>query len=252
MSVRSSQNIDSLITKIDDFVTSMDAAKNLDQIFQIIRPQIEALGFERFAYWLVWPPEGPRKPLYMNSYPVGWVDQYMEEFVGDDMVMRYAAVHTRPYSWSEIFQKYDLTERQKIVFSASKSVGLRSGATVPIFGPGKAKAVFSVANNESDQDFLLLFNERRHALHIMATYAHEKIMALGIQNNKAENVFLTAREIEILTWTARGKTRWEISRILSVSEETVKSHTENICGKLQAQNKTHAAAIALINGLIFP
>jgi DNA-binding CsgD family transcriptional regulator len=241
-----------LLTQIDDFVTRMDSVDSLDGILNIIRPQIEALGFERFAYWLVWPPEGPRVPLYINSYPVEWIKHYTNELAADDMVMRYAAVHSKPYRWSDVREKYDLTPRQKIVFSEGAAVGLRVGATVPIFGPGKAKAVFSVANDQPEQEFIKLFNETRHTLHLMATYAHEKIIALGIDKTNTENILLTAREIEILTWTARGKTRWEISRILSISEETVKTHLEHTCVKLYAQNKTHAAAIALINGLILP
>lgn len=241
-----------LLTEIDDFIQKMDSTENLDSILNIIRPQVERLGFERFAYWLIWSPEGPRVPLYFNSYPTEWLKQYISEWSADDMVVRYAAVHSRPYSWSEVREKFELTPRQKIVFSAGADAGLRAGATVPLFGPGKARAIFSVANNEPEEQFIKLFNETRHTIHLMATYAHEKIIALGIDKAKIDNIFLTAREIEILTWTARGKTRWEISCILSISQETVKTHLEHICLKLRAQNKTHAAAIALINGLILP
>jgi LuxR family quorum sensing-dependent transcriptional regulator len=167
-------------------------------------------------------------------------------------VMRYAARHTRPYNWTEVKEKYELTPRQRIVFSEGAIAGLRAGATVPISGPGRAKAVFSVANDQPEVQFAKLFEETRHVIHLMATYAHEKIIDLGLDRSRVEDVFLTAREIEILTWTARGKTRWEISCILSISEETVKTHLEHVCQKLQAQNKTQATAIALINGLILP
>ena len=63
---------------------------------------------------------------------------------------------------------------------------------------------------------------------------------------------LTSREVEVMTWTAHGKTRGEISTILSISEETVKYYTENACCKLKAVNKTHAASKAIALGLIKP
>ena len=63
---------------------------------------------------------------------------------------------------------------------------------------------------------------------------------------------LTPREIEVMTWTAHGKTRVEISIILSIAEETVKYYTENACIKLKAVNKTHAASKAIALGLIKP
>jgi DNA-binding CsgD family transcriptional regulator len=239
--------------KIDNFIAAISGADTLEGIFNVIRPEIESLGFERFAYWLVWPPEGPRIPLYINSYPPDWIKFYTDEHLSnDDVIMKYANLQTRPYSWSEAKNRFDLTKRQRLVFGLGSEAGLSSGATVPINGPGKARAVFSVANRQNEGDFALLFNEMRHALHLFATYAHEKILALELHKKKPNPSILTPREIETLTWTSRGKTRWEISKILGISEETTKFHIENCCAKLEAQNKTHAAAIALINGLISP
>ena len=63
---------------------------------------------------------------------------------------------------------------------------------------------------------------------------------------------LTPREIEVLSWTARGKTRAEISAMLSISEETIKNYLEKSCRKLCAANKTQAVVIALTLGLISP
>ncbi|MFA4993973.1 MAG: helix-turn-helix transcriptional regulator [Bdellovibrionales bacterium] len=63
---------------------------------------------------------------------------------------------------------------------------------------------------------------------------------------------LTAREAEILTWTARGKTRKEISDIVCLSEETVKDYHRKISNKLNAVNKANAVSIACTLGLISP
>jgi DNA-binding CsgD family transcriptional regulator len=54
----------------------------------------------------------------------------------------------------------------------------------------------------------------------------------------------------VMTWSARGKTAWEISEILSLSEGTVRDHIKNACRKLDTSNKTHAIAVALLHGLI--
>lgn len=61
---------------------------------------------------------------------------------------------------------------------------------------------------------------------------------------------LTRREIEILSWTARGKSRKEVSVLLSLSENTVKDYYEKIQRKLNAANKTHAVSIAAALGKI--
>lgn len=47
---------------------------------------------------------------------------------------------------------------------------------------------------------------------------------------------LTPREREVLSWTANGKTAWEISVILNISESTVISHLRNSRDKLETVN----------------
>jgi DNA-binding CsgD family transcriptional regulator len=158
----------------------------------------------------------------------------------------------RPFNWLEIGSVSSFTEDQKKVFYEAKEFGIASGGTVPIHGPGMAKALFTVASDRSQDEFGKLFKRHRHEIHIIATYAHEKILALGLLEKPEIDLDLTPRELEVLTWIARGKTRWEISEVLSISEETVKTHTEHACSKLGASNKTHASVVALVNGLIVP
>ncbi len=63
-------------------------------------------------------------------------------------------------------------------------------------------------------------------------------------------IVLTDREVEILRWTADGKTAWEIGSILNISERTVNFHLQNAMGKFGVHNKTHAAAKAVSYGLL--
>ena len=61
---------------------------------------------------------------------------------------------------------------------------------------------------------------------------------------------LTPKETEILKWLKKGKTSWETSVILGISERTVKFHISNILHKLDASTRTHAVAIAMEQGLV--
>lgn len=59
---------------------------------------------------------------------------------------------------------------------------------------------------------------------------------------------LTPREREVLTWAAAGKSAWETSTILGISEATVITHLENIRRKLNVANPTQAVVAALRSG----
>src|SRR6201996_4694911 len=56
-----------------------------------------------------------------------------------------------------------------------------------------------------------------------------------------KTVELNDREIEVLTWVARGKTSAEIAQILGLAKRTVDFHTDNARSKLGAATRTEAA-----------
>jgi len=56
---------------------------------------------------------------------------------------------------------------------------------------------------------------------------------------------LTQRQIEVLSWVARGKTNAEIGRILSLKTGTIGKYLERIFPKLGVENRTAAASFVL-------
>jgi DNA-binding CsgD family transcriptional regulator len=60
----------------------------------------------------------------------------------------------------------------------------------------------------------------------------------------------SSRELEVLRWTAEGKTSAEIGQILHISERAVIFHVNNSMTKLRATNRTQAAVKAVCLGLI--
>ena len=71
-----------------------------------------------------------------------------------------------------------------------------------------------------------------------------------LDNGLVEGPQLTEREVQCLSWTARGKSCWELARILTISENTVNFHLKNAVRKLDAANKCHAAALAVSLGIV--
>lgn len=61
---------------------------------------------------------------------------------------------------------------------------------------------------------------------------------------------LTRREADVLTLLAEGFTYEEIGRRLTISAETVRTHLQNACERLDASTRTHAVATAIRLGLI--
>jgi DNA-binding NarL/FixJ family response regulator len=88
---------------------------------------------------------------------------------------------------------------------------------------------------------------------IRAVHAGKKALSVEASYQLAEHVTddaLSPAEIRVLRLIAEGNANKEIAAQLSVSEETVKGQVRNILSKLSANDRTHAAMIALKRGII--
>jgi DNA-binding NarL/FixJ family response regulator len=61
---------------------------------------------------------------------------------------------------------------------------------------------------------------------------------------------LTAREVEVLRWMARGQTNKQLAVQLNISEHTAKFHVSSVLAKLGAQTRTEAVTIGMTRGLV--
>ena len=88
---------------------------------------------------------------------------------------------------------------------------------------------------------------------IRAVYAGKKALSPEASFELAEHATddaLTPCEIEVLRLIATGNANRQIADLLSVTEDTVKGRVRNIMSKLNANDRTHAATIALKRGII--
>lgn len=81
------------------------------------------------------------------------------------------------------------------------------------------------------------------------TVAARLMQEVSSEQRSAPGGHLTERELEVLRLIARGMSNREISRELTVSEKTVKTHVSNILAKLHLADRTQAALYAVRRGL---
>ena len=63
---------------------------------------------------------------------------------------------------------------------------------------------------------------------------------------------LTRRERDVLELLAEGRATEEVAELLHVSPHTVRSRVKSVLRKLDARNREHAVAIAMVEGAIEP
>jgi len=172
-------------------------------------------------------------------WPAGWYSRYASQnyFFIDPVVAQLNRTVT-PFRWSGDRKDYDSRARQMI--NESAEFGMQKGLAIPIHGP---RGVIAAVNFNTDRYELSPGDER--VLHLASLYFHARMTAIRAEGSTVPVRRLTARECECLTWVASGKTDWEISQILNISEQTVHGYVQNALRKLNARTRAQAVALAM-------
>lgn len=179
------------------------------------------------------------------SYPDEWATLYMERGYGAvDPILQSHFKQYKTQVWSETYRQAT-TPLQKEFRGEAKSFGLAQGVTTGVSSPRhNAGSLFSFAGESMGEH-----GDHAVMLENLVPHLHLALMRVAFSHS-AKTTVLSVREREVLKWMKEGKTNWEISHILSISERTVKFHVQNILSKLQASTRGHAIALAMEQGLI--
>lgn len=190
----------------------------------------------------------PSIEFYYERNTLGhWLKEFpWNDHTKDEAIIQYALNIGGVFSWHDaIYSFATLSDRQ--VIARSESYGLRHNYTY--FMPATKDRLLepklvSLANVSSKSD-------------VKCEYI---IAVLGATLcYLVENVFkkydlckttLNDSELQILDWSAKGKSIWEIAKIINMPERTVKYHLLNTYRKLEVSNKTQAVSTAIKLGLL--
>lgn len=210
----------------------------------------ENLGFKNFAaLFIVDRPGGRAAEHLVHNAPAG----YLADFHSDDNrivdpVMQHLRTRSLPIAWTrETYSQAGATR----MWERQADFGYRSGIAVALHLPfGVHFSVGIDTSNELPSDAERLQNLVAYVqlFTVHAQEAAERIFARKQAEEAAPA--LTPREVEALRWTVEGKTAWEISVILGISERTATAHLNNATHKLGCVNKYVASFRAIRLGLV--
>jgi len=207
-----------------------------------------ALGFEYYAYGLRVPlPLSNPKMVILNNYPLAWQQRYMEQgYLRKDATVQHGRSSQTPIVWSnQIFAS--ATD----LWDEAQSFGLRHGWAQSSCAANGVGGMLTLARSRGVITAKELHSKELKMRWLVQTShnALARILSpkLGMGGGKLN---LTQREMEVLKWTADGKTASEISEILALSENTVNFHIKNAVAKMGASNKTAAVVRAAMLGFL--
>lgn len=217
------------------------------QLFEIILSFGKELGFEYCAYGLRMPlPLTNPKTMMSNNYPSAWQSQYQaKNYLAIDPSVQQAIRSPLPIIWTN-----DLFKSTPDLWEEARSFGLRFGWAQSIRDFNGVASMLTLARS-NDPITNAELDAMRYKMVWLTQAAHIGMSRCLVPKLMPDvSVKLSKREIEVLQWTADGKTSNEISCILNIAERTINFHINNIVTKMSAANKTSAVIKAAMLGLL--
>ena len=236
--------------RAESFLRDVSETSNESELADALACVSRELGFTYFALTHHVDIRRSRETaVRLHNYPGDWVEYYDENSLGvSDPVHRASHVTSVGFAWSEIPRMIAMTAKDHEILMRGEGRGIGDGFTVPANVPGESNGSCSFANPTGTA----MREEDLPVAQLVGAFAFEA--ARRLWRVRSPLMFplpkLTDRQRECVLWVARGKSDWEISRILGIRHETVIRHLKQARERFGVGKRTMLAIHALFDGSI--
>lgn len=238
---------------ISDFLSRARHCKSVDELSEVLQSSLNDLGFPVWAYATYEDNVMDNDtPIFIHNYPDKWVDYYTgNNCIEIDPVVAVSKNSVEAFKWSHANLITNQTNKVKDYNSVASEFEMFDGVCIPIIGGNGRSSLLSISSSNNDKDFSKIIDEFGSII-LSLSFAFHSIAKDLMKDQKLviDRPELTEREKECLLWTAKGKSVWDISVILNISERTVLFHLSNAKKKFNVSSKYHLMAIAIAEGYI--
>jgi LuxR family transcriptional regulator len=222
-------------------------AKNIDSAYPILLSFAENIGFDFCAINVASTyREAHFNTLEINNFSDDWKQRHEQEPSDEiDPVTTHCHGSMLPFVWSKT--AYDKAPKR---WRALQNEGLRHGWSQSFhreeFG---VCSTLSLARSDGPVNSIELY-EHFGCLFYITSHMTDLFAQSLPKPALARQPHLSPRELEVVQLSAQGKTAYEISQILSLSERTVNYHVQHLIEKFKVCNKISAVIAAARAGYI--
>jgi LuxR family quorum sensing-dependent transcriptional regulator len=253
---------------LEETIATIESCSSLQELESVLHSVAERYGFVGFNFLDIGR-AADAKPFYFGTSGKSWEAEYANNnFVRVDPCLHAARQNNLPFRWDEVpLPPYKTGRKPGAIktIEAAQDHGFTNGLVVPHHFVDEGGQVFSVLVvffwKDCAQKMLFKLQMKSRELHLITIYwinqatllrksAGSTAFVLKPRFDSGKILTLSDRERDVLSRAVRGKTNYETAAILKISVQTVEFHLRNAAKKLNAVNKTQAAAKALTLGLV--
>nr|WP_314093519.1 LuxR family transcriptional regulator [uncultured Shinella sp.] len=201
------------------------------------------------GYLLINVPSETSTDFSSNVLMTSWPDEMLKTYDHAGLIFGSPVIERLRQSTNPFTYDADGTNRRRtdgkaaIAASLFEKHGMTRGAYFPAHNSAGLRGALAFGGTRE------ALNPREMAeLNAMANLIFTEVVELKAA--AGQNVTLSRREVECLSWASAGKTSVEMSEILGLSEYTVNHYLNRATRKLDAVNRVQAVAKAIRAGLL--
>ena len=234
-------------TSVDEHIDLVGGADSTQRAFAALAAALCGGGFEHVCFSLVTDHTAlhqKQRFAALSTCPSDWVERYRAA-----NLVRLDPLWTRLHEADHAFEhrpaSYAVTTAERAALAAWSEMGVRGLLAVPLRSSGGALAVVIATSSRELASSLGALS----ALNLLGLQFYARYLQLCAAPAPA-GVSLSEAERQVLTWSARGKTKKEIAIVLGTSPHTVDYHQRKLLKKLEVSSVAAAVARAISLRLI--
>jgi LuxR family transcriptional regulator, quorum-sensing system regulator BjaR1 len=230
-----------LVRRAFDYIERIQGVRDAAAVIAGMEGFLDEVGIDYFSFWFpANTPAALRKSVLTDRPHYDWMESlFARGQAARNPVMNGDLGKNGPLAWSEMVRMPRVADKLMPVYRGAQEFGINEGLCFSIQHRRRPNISAVFYGRHLD-----ISAEARSSLQVLALFTHERLARLGAWPQGAGTV-LTQREADCLAWVARGKTDWEISEILSISENTVHWYIEQAKRKLGVPTRVQAVVAAI-------
>lgn len=247
----------SRLSDVNTFILSSRACGTADDLRRLMESITEEMGFDAYALFrhvrhFSWSNRGF---LAISNYPRTWLEYFFEHnLISEDPVLLASYRTSVGFRFEDIPALISLSDRHREILELSRREGIADGFCVPAHIPGETNGTCSFIVRGSRP----LPEANLPMAQLVGSFAYEAARRIQVANGtgasegeaRRHRSTMTTRQLECLVLVAKGKSDWEIGRILGIGQETVKHHIRVARERYEVGTRIQAAIRAIADGEI--
>lgn len=241
----------SRLNDVNGFIDQSRRCQTSDDLRRLMEAITLEMGFHSYALFqhvhhFSW---ANKRLLAISNYSRSWLEYFFEQkFTRDDPVQMASYRTSIGFRFGQIPSLISLSDRQREILAATRREGMTDGFCVPAHIPGETNGTCTFVVRDSAP----LPEANLPMAQLVGGFAYEAARQIQLSGQRivaaCSRRKLTTRQLECIVLIARGKTDWEIAKILGVQEQTVTDHVDAARNRCGVSRRTELVVHALYNG----